>query len=69
MTSLYDDLPDVPDEPRERVHRQRLAVDSETLLESLNPQQRAAVLHQGRCSSLPAPARARRACSPTGSPG
>jgi DNA helicase II / ATP-dependent DNA helicase PcrA len=47
MTSLYDDLPDVPDEPRERVHRQRLAVDSETLLESLNPQQRAAVLHQG----------------------
>ena len=47
MTSLYDDLPDQPDEPRERVHRQRLAVDSDTLLESLNPQQRAAVLHQG----------------------
>src|SRR3954470_12946984 len=46
MTSLYDDLPDAPDEPRERV-RQRLAVDSETLIESLNPQQRAAVLHQG----------------------
>src|SRR5438270_4887886 len=47
MTSLYDDLPDLPDEPRERVHRQRLMVDSETLIESLNPQQRAAVLHQG----------------------
>jgi DNA helicase-2/ATP-dependent DNA helicase PcrA len=47
MTSLYDDLPDLPDEPRERVRRQQLAVDSETLLESLNPQQRAAVLHQG----------------------
>jgi len=47
MTSLYDDLPDLPDEPRQRVHRQRLAVDSETLLEGLNPQQRAAVLHQG----------------------
>ncbi len=47
MTSLFDDLPDAPDEPRERVHRTRLAVDSETLLEALNPQQRAAVLHQG----------------------
>ncbi|MBV9096690.1 MAG: UvrD-helicase domain-containing protein, partial [Frankiaceae bacterium] len=47
MTSLYDDLPDHPEEPRERVHRQRLMVDSETLIESLNPQQRAAVLHQG----------------------
>jgi DNA helicase-2/ATP-dependent DNA helicase PcrA len=46
MTSLFDDLPDAPDAPRERV-RQRLAVDSETLLEGLNPQQRAAVLHQG----------------------
>src|SRR5579885_1637048 len=47
MTSLYDDLPDLPDEPRERVQRQRLMVDSDTLIESLNPQQRAAVLHQG----------------------
>jgi DNA helicase-2/ATP-dependent DNA helicase PcrA len=47
MTSLYDDLPEPPEEPRERVHRQRLMVDSETLIESLNPQQRAAVLHQG----------------------
>src|SRR5437763_16917832 len=47
MTSLFNDLPDLPDEPRERVRRQLLAVDSDTLLESLNPQQRAAVLHQG----------------------
>ena len=46
MTSLYDDLPDLPDEPRERV-RGRIAVDAETLLEGLNPQQRAAVVHQG----------------------
>jgi DNA helicase-2/ATP-dependent DNA helicase PcrA len=47
MTSLHDDLPDAPDEPHERVHRRRLAVDSDTLLEGLNPQQRAAVLHSG----------------------
>ena len=46
MTSLFDDLPDLPDEPRERV-RGRIAVDAETLLEGLNPQQRAAVVHQG----------------------
>jgi DNA helicase-2/ATP-dependent DNA helicase PcrA len=46
MTSLYDDLPDAPDEPRER-GRGRLAVDPETLLEGLNPQQRAAVVHEG----------------------
>ncbi|MDQ1686201.1 MAG: ATP-dependent helicase UvrD/PcrA [Frankiaceae bacterium] len=47
MTSLPDDLPDLPDEPRERVHRQRLLVDAQELLEALNPQQRAAVVHQG----------------------
>jgi DNA helicase-2/ATP-dependent DNA helicase PcrA len=46
MTSLFDDLPDAADPPRERP-RQRLAVDPDTLLEGLNPQQRAAVLHHG----------------------
>src|SRR5437764_12797835 len=46
MTSLFDDLPDAaaqaPDRPRGR-----LAVDPDTLLEGLNPQQRVAVVHQG----------------------
>src|SRR5437764_13865915 len=46
MTSLFDDLPDAaaqaPDRPRGR-----LAVDPDTLLEGLNPQQRVAVLHNG----------------------
>src|SRR5438270_6655656 len=46
MTSLSDDLPDSPPEPRERP-RQKLAVDPDTLLEGLNPQQRVAVVHQG----------------------
>jgi len=44
MTSLFDDLPESPPPPRERA---RLAVDPATLLEGLNQQQRAAVLHQG----------------------
>jgi DNA helicase II / ATP-dependent DNA helicase PcrA len=46
MASLYDDLPDSVAEPRERP-RQKLAVDPDTLLEGLNPQQRVAVVHQG----------------------
>src|SRR3954469_26053022 len=46
MTSLFDDLPDAAPEPRDRP-RARLAGDPDTLLEGLNPQQRAAVLHQG----------------------
>src|SRR3954447_3651374 len=46
MTSLFDDLPDAAPEPRDRP-RAKLAVDPDTLLEGLNPQQRAAVLHQG----------------------
>src|SRR3954462_6712764 len=46
MTSLFDDLPDAAPEPRDRP-RARLAVDPDTLLEGLNPQQRAAVLHSG----------------------
>src|SRR3954451_20537683 len=46
MTSLFDDLPDAAPEPRDRP-RGRLAVDPDTLLEGLNPQQRAAVLHHG----------------------
>src|SRR3954471_21369251 len=44
MPSLFDDLPDTAPEPRERP-RPRLAVDPDTLLEGLNPQQRVAVLH------------------------
>src|SRR3954468_12377075 len=46
MTSLFDDLPDAAPEPRDRP-RARLAVDPDTLLEGLNPQQRAAVVHHG----------------------
>src|SRR3954449_7866135 len=46
MTSLFDDLPDAAPEPRDRP-RAKLAVDPDTLLEGLNPQQRAAVIHQG----------------------
>jgi DNA helicase-2/ATP-dependent DNA helicase PcrA len=47
MTSLSDDLPDTAPAPEDRPRPARLAVDPETLLEGLNPQQRAAVLHQG----------------------
>src|SRR3954447_15200198 len=54
MTSLFDDLPDAapqaPDRPRGEAPRSaqsRLAVDPDTLLEGLNPQQRVAVLHSG----------------------
>src|SRR3954453_15031254 len=46
MTTLFDDLPDAAPEPRDRP-RARLAVDPDTLLEGLNPQQRVAVVHQG----------------------
>src|SRR3954469_14388062 len=46
MTSLFDDLPDAAPEPRDRP-RARLAVDPDTLLEGLNPQQREAVVHHG----------------------
>ena len=46
MTSLFDDLPGAAAPAPERP-RARLAVDPDTLLEGLNPQQRAAVLHQG----------------------
>ena len=54
MTSLFDDLPDSASDLRDRppgeaAHstRPRLAVDPDTLLEGLNPQQRVAVLHHG----------------------
>jgi len=47
MTSLPDDLPDTASQPDERPRPPRLAVEPETLLEGLNPQQRAAVLHRG----------------------
>ncbi|MFL6023979.1 MAG: DNA helicase PcrA [Marmoricola sp.] len=54
MTSLSDDLPDSVSEPRDRPldaaarsTPPRLAVDPDTLLEGLNPQQRVAVLHHG----------------------
>jgi DNA helicase-2/ATP-dependent DNA helicase PcrA len=39
--------PDVPTEPATRRPRVRLAVDPDTLLEGLNPQQREAVVHTG----------------------
>ncbi|MDQ6874714.1 MAG: DNA helicase PcrA [Actinomycetota bacterium] len=42
MTSLFDGIRPEPERPRVR-----LAVDPDTLLEGLNPQQRQAVLHQG----------------------
>ena len=42
---------------------------TDELLDGLNPPQREAVEHRpGRCSSSPAPGRARRGCSRTGSP-
>src|SRR5437588_1447415 len=54
MTSLFDDLPDAAPEARERPRgeaprsaQSKLAVDPDTLLEGLNPEQRAAVVHQG----------------------
>jgi DNA helicase-2/ATP-dependent DNA helicase PcrA len=50
MTTLFDDLPDPaepPDQPASDRPRPRAGVDPETLLEGLNPQQRAAVIHEG----------------------
>ena len=50
MMSLFDDLSDptgAPQEPRPERERPRSAVDPEALLEGLNPQQRAAVIHEG----------------------
>jgi DNA helicase II / ATP-dependent DNA helicase PcrA len=46
VSSLFDDAPNLLETPVGSP-RPRLAVDPETLLEGLNPQQRAAVLHQG----------------------
>jgi ATP-dependent DNA helicase UvrD/PcrA len=46
VTSLFDDASPPPEVSADRP-RSRLAVDPETLLEGLNPQQRAAVLHDG----------------------
>jgi DNA helicase II / ATP-dependent DNA helicase PcrA len=46
VSSLYDEQP-APTEPPAEPPRPRLAVDPATLLEGLNPQQRAAVLHDG----------------------
>jgi len=50
MTSLFDDLPAPTEPPQEDGsdrRRPRSSVDPETLLEGLNPQQRAAVIHEG----------------------
>jgi DNA helicase II / ATP-dependent DNA helicase PcrA len=46
VTSLFDDASPPPEVSADRP-RSRLAVDPETLLEGLNPQQRVAVLHDG----------------------
>jgi DNA helicase-2/ATP-dependent DNA helicase PcrA len=46
VTSLFDDAPPPSEAPADRP-RPRLAVDPDTLLEGLNPPQRAAVLHDG----------------------
>jgi len=46
VTSLFDDASAPTEAPADRP-RPRLAVDPDTLLEGLNPQQRAAVLHDG----------------------
>jgi DNA helicase II / ATP-dependent DNA helicase PcrA len=45
MTTLFDDLGEPADAPRERARPH--AIDAEALLEGLNPQQRAAVVHEG----------------------
>src|SRR5689334_6670853 len=47
MTHDLDSLFDLPPDPALERPRPRLAVDPATLLEGLNPQQRAAVVHQG----------------------
>jgi DNA helicase-2/ATP-dependent DNA helicase PcrA len=50
MTTLFDDLPEPVEPPRASDpgrQRPRSAVDPEALLEGLNPQQRAAVVHEG----------------------
>jgi DNA helicase-2/ATP-dependent DNA helicase PcrA len=47
MTTDLDSLFDLPPAGAQRGPHTRLAVDPATLLEGLNPQQRAAVLHQG----------------------
>jgi DNA helicase-2/ATP-dependent DNA helicase PcrA len=51
MTTLFDDLAEPaepgPESAGEPASRRRSGVDPETLLEGLNPQQRAAVVHEG----------------------
>ncbi|MDT4958420.1 MAG: ATP-dependent helicase UvrD/PcrA, partial [Pseudonocardiales bacterium] len=47
MTSDVDSLVSPPSEPAPQRPRTRLAVDPATLLDGLNPQQRAAVVHHG----------------------
>jgi DNA helicase II / ATP-dependent DNA helicase PcrA len=50
MTTLFDHLDEPAEPPNEPAHdrpRPRAGVDPETLLEGLNPQQRAAVVHEG----------------------
>ncbi len=46
MSTLFDELGEPTEPPRERV-RPHAVIDPETLLEGLNPQQRAAVVHEG----------------------
>src|SRR4249920_969696 len=47
MTTDADTLVTTPDSPPERRPRTKIAVDPATLLDGLNPQQRAAVVHEG----------------------
>ncbi len=47
MTTDADTLVTTPDSPPERRPRAKIAVDPATLLAGLNPQQRAAVVHEG----------------------
>jgi DNA helicase-2/ATP-dependent DNA helicase PcrA len=46
MTTLFDELGEPAEPPRERA-RSAAAIDPEALLEGLNPQQRLAVVHEG----------------------
>src|SRR3954465_3126134 len=47
MTEYVQELFDLPPDPALARPRPRLAVDPATLLDGLNPQQRAAVIHEG----------------------
>ena len=67
MSTLFEDIPlpglDTLGDPAPSVSLARTRASVSDLLDGLNPQQREAVLHQGRrCCWWPAPARARPGC-------